>query len=168
MSYTYSKIKSAIRTHSEKKKDINFIKILKKIINLIFVLNKNVGMVWEQLWAPYSKTTRDGKTVKLIRSTCITYTFWWSGLIFLTHKKKFDSHNMWVEVGVARQVWVGPHINSFFFFSIFIFYHKIYSYIVDYSYTLWTILLIINLYFIVDMINLWSVNFLMYLGLNVG
>ena len=58
--------------------------------------------------------------------------------------------------------------GSTLFFSVFIFFYKIHSYIVDCSYTLWTILLIINLYFIIDIINLWSVNFLMYLGLNIS
>ena len=74
-------------------------------------------------------------------------------------QKKIDPHNPRVEVERDE---FGSQVNSFFFSSCFHFFYKIHSYIVNYSYTLWTILLIMNLYFVIDMINLWSVNFLMY------
>ena len=84
------------------------------------------------------------KWVESIGSIRITHIFWRGGLIFSTYKKN-----------LPRII----HGHLFFYFSFFFFY-KIY--LVEYLYALWTILLIMNLYFIMDMVNLWSVNILMF------
>ena len=56
-------------------------------------------------------------------------------------------------------------VDSIFFFKNFL------DYIVDYIYAFVNyiiVLLIMNLYFVIDIVNLWSMNFLMCLSLNIS
>ena len=134
------------------------------------------------------------KWVKPAELTCIIRNFWRDGLIFSTRKKIVTRiihptwPASWSEVG---WVWSVDHIFFVFIFfpptqytqhldlfywclcninglhSFFFFF----DHVVDYIYALWmdyiVVLLIMNLYFIMDMVNLWSVDFLMYLDLNI-